>query len=132
MLFDFMGDLIHIHDFIQFFIQWRDCFICDTARDDVIKIIQVCIDIKSKSVHGHPTTGFHANGAYLSGISFLYMIQPYSGTSFDSSSRNSVILQSQDDGFFEIPEVFVDVCEKIMVLYNKCISILAASYYTYT
>jgi len=62
MLIKFCADLTQIHCFSQLHFKRSNSFIRNSARHDILKILQICLDIKRKTVHRHPTAEVYAYG----------------------------------------------------------------------
>ena len=97
----------------------RYSFVRDSARYDVVEIGEVGIHIECKSVHRHPPTALHSKRCDFACFRSQLRVEPYTGKSFDTTRRNAIICQRENDGLFQIAEVFVDVGEVMVEIENR-------------
>src|SRR5690554_5630999 len=95
MPFHFFFGFHFIYFTPQFQMERSYGFVRDPARDNVAKVINVRINIESKSMHGDPTTGLHAEGANFSWVPSLNMIEPYPCQALYSPRLYPIFCQSQ-------------------------------------
>ena len=102
MLFYFFFYQIIVHCFPQFFLNGCYLLVLNAAGNDMIKIIQVGVYIKGKSMHGDPPAATHADGANLSLFSNDARLDPYPCFTCTAFALDPKFCNGQDDDFFQV------------------------------
>ena len=92
-------------------------FIVNTARHNVVEVIQVGIHIKRKPMHGNPAAAAHTHGTNFPCFG-LVRINPHSGVARIAIANNTVLGNGADDGFLEETQVLVNVGEEVLEVEN--------------
>ena len=93
--------------------------VVNPTGDDVSKVREVYIYVEGKAMHGHPSAGFYAQGTDFSWILECVVVEPYACKPFYSPCRHTVFRESQDDGFFQVPQVAVDVGKEVIQIQDR-------------
>ncbi len=81
----------------------------DTAGYDVIEITEICIDIESKAMHGHPPAASNAHGTDLPLLSGFVWFDPYPGFPRTAFTFYPINGKGLNDHFLQGSQVPADI-----------------------
>ena len=114
MLFKSVFHLADVLRMVQFCLHTGNTFVVDSAGNDVLKVAEVGIYVKRKTVHGYPPAAFYAQCTNFSCFCGVIGIEPHTGISRQSLSSDAVFTQCSNNSFFEKAQVSVDVGKKMI------------------
>ena len=121
MLFQFLFNFGNINLSAQLFLQGSNGFIIvfNPAGNNMVKMLQIGIDIKCKTMHGHPSAQMNADSTNLAQWAILRGFEPNPCVSLYSISYYPLPFNAEDNHLFQKANIFVNIGKEIVQIKNR-------------